>query len=535
MAIVNVDGIKIDTAFLEEYLNLPEGNAVRNAALKWQEQQAAKTRKRQPQATTTVGGVAIERRDISPLPAGIVGTAKRKTAAEQKKANDKARAAGAALPYPEAAAVETAQTTRLSPREVEGRGTTTAPEPFVPEITVRGGKEDTTTPTADIGAGAGAGAGAGGGKKTKTTVNKDQLGQQAVAQAGVTVGINQAVIQYMKENYPEDWQKIKELRDLAKQDGDISTAELARIADAFKTTTYWKNAAREKNRTTIGAYMISNGLDTISNAALIDKLTEDVYVTGVLTELEAKAQIRKEAVTKLGLTGPDADPSKIKIAQAMIDGGQSFVTAAADYVKFYTETTETPLNEFDPFEDNSFLSAFKESKSFTDFLQKVKASPAYGMSNKGRQEINGIKLRLQGLTRGLGLGYSPQQLEQQAVNISSGRETFEQLEFSLRSIAGEAFPAFKDRILAGETMESIARPYVSSMTRILELPDSAIDISDPNSDVRKALIGDGKMPKPLWQFEQDLFKDARWQYTSNARDTVDRVSMDILRRFGVMG
>jgi hypothetical protein len=39
----------------------------------------------------------------------------------------------------------------------------------------------------------------------------------------------------------------------------------------------------------------------------------------------------------------------------------------------------------------------------------------------------------------------------------------------------------------------------------------------------------------LWQFEQELFKDARWQYTSNARDTVDRISTDILQRFGVMG
>jgi hypothetical protein len=415
-------------------------------------------------------------------------------------------------------------------------GTVTPTGPTGPDAP----QQVTATATATATAAAGIGAGAGAGTKTpkapktsaaKTTKEKQELGRDAVIQAG----INQAVVQYMKENYPNDWAEIKKLRDLAIQNGVIEPNELTRIANAFKNTTYWKNAAVENNRTAIGAYLIANGLDSISNAGLIDKLTEDVYVTGVMTLQQAQAQIRRDAVAKLGLTGPDADPSKIKIAQAMIDGGQTFMTAAGDYIDFYTKTTDTPLNEFDPFEDKGFLSAFTQSKSLTDFAQKIKATPTYVNSDKGRREINGVKLQLQQLTRGLGLGYNPEQLEQQAVNIASGRETFQQLEFSLRSIAGEAFPMFKDRILAGETVSQIASPYVSSMSRILEIPDSAIDLSDPSNEIRKALIGDGKVAKPLWQFEQELFKDARWQFTSNARDTMDRVSMDILQRFGVMG
>ena len=550
MAIVKVDGIKLDTAFIQEYLARPENDPVRLAALKWQEQQAAKTRKRQPKTTggVSVGGVTVpEVQAPSPAvvqPGPIVARAKAKTAAEQKKANDKARVAGVALPYPEQAAAEVQQpTTRTGamggiPGAGRGGGVATPTRPTGPtaptgptgpaivEPTV------TATATGPTGTGGGAGAGAGGkGKVAKTESEKQQLGRDAVIQAG----INQAVVQYMKENYPNDWAKIKELRDLAIQDGTISQQELNRIANAFKTTTYWKNAAVENNRTAIGAYMISNGLDTISNAGLIDKLTNDVYVTGVTTLEQAQAQIRRDAVAKLGLTAPDADPSKMKIAQAMIDGGQTFLSAAGDYIDFYTKVTDTPLNEFDPFEDQGFLSAFQQSKSLTDFAQKVKATPTYVNSNKGRQEINATKLQLQQLTRNLGLGYSPQQLETQAVNVISGKETFEQLEYSLRSIAGEAFPAFKDRILAGETITSIASPYVSSMSRILEIPDSSIDISNPSNEIRKALIGDGTVPKPLWQFEQELFKDARWQYTSNAKDTMDRVSMDILQRFGVMG
>lgn len=404
-----------------------------------------------------------------------------------------------------------------------------------PKITIRNGQEKAGTGTGGATGVTGSTGGAGGGK-TKTTPKTPKDIRQAGEDALVKAGINQAVVQYMKENYPQDWVKIKDLRDKAlATDGVISADEQRRIDSAFLASDYYKNVAVEKNRTTIGAYMILNGLDTASNAALIDRLTDDVFVKKISTTEQAQAQIRKIAVDRLGLNSPDADPSKKKIAQAMLDAGQAFTIAAKDYIAEYATLMDIPLNQFDPFEDAGFLSSFNAATSLDDFRVKAKGSTSYLESRVGRQEVNATKLQLQQLSRGLGLGYNPQRLEEQALNVVSGKETLAQLEFSLRSIAGEAFPAFKDRILAGETIASIASPYVSSMSRILEMPDSSIDISDPNNEIRKALIGDGKAPKPLWQFEQELFKDARWQYTSNARDTMDRVSMDILKRFGVMG
>jgi hypothetical protein len=41
--------------------------------------------------------------------------------------------------------------------------------------------------------------------------------------------------------------------------------------------------------------------------------------------------------------------------------------------------------------------------------------------------------------------------------------------------------------------------------------------------------------KPLWEFEQELFKDSRWQYTSNARQKLDGITIDVMGRFGVIG
>lgn len=556
MAIVKVDDQTIDTAFIQEYLKRPANDPVRLAAEKWQAQQAAKVRRAQAAAAPKTTKPSDKKAEGIKKSEEIVvagrAKAKAETIAQQRKANERARAGGAALPFPNVGPAPAdgqggipgaGRGTRTTPtREIPGIGPATSGststrktvENLTPTTTVTDTEE-----TGDIGRTGGTGEAAGVDdtadktpKVPKTPKAKREAGQDALAKAG----INQAIIQYMKENYPADWAEIKLLRDKALEtDGEIGADEQRRIDTAFKNSEYFKNGVREKYRTEIGATFLANGLDTVSNAAFIDKLTDEAYITKIKTPEQVSAEIRRTAVDKLGLNRPDADQSKKEIARAMLDLGQNFMTAAKSYTDTYRVLMDIPENQFDPFEDAGFLTAFNASTSFADFRVKAKASPTYANSLKGRQEINSTKLQLQQLTRNLGLGYNPQQLETQAVNVISGKETFEQLEYSLRSIAGEAFPAFKDRILAGETVTSIAAPYVSSMSRILEIPDSAIDISNPNNEIRKALIGNGTNSKPLWQFEQELFKDARWQYTSNARNTIDQVSMDILQRFGVMG
>ena len=416
-----------------------------------------------------------------------------------------AKPAGAAAPT-----LTTAPTTPIAP---------TAPTTQVPGAPVA------TTPTAPV-------------KPTAPAKPKSPGTTAEVREAAITgIGINATVVQYMKENYPEDWKKIEDLlRNTTNGYREaLTTPEIARITTAFKQTEYYKKAAVEKNRTTIGAYFIANGLDTLANKSLIDKLTQDVYVSNISTPEQAFASIRQTAAKELGLLDPNADENKKRIASAMIDGGQTFMSAAGAFTQFYKNTLNLADTEFDPFESKSFIDAFKSSTSFDDFTRKVKSDPLYINSVTGRQEIDSTKNKLNSLYRNLGLGFSAQKLEETAIGVISGKQTFEQLEYGLRNIAAEALPAFRDRILAGESVASISQPYVYSMSRILELPDSSIDITDPTSPIRKALIGDGKSAKPLWQFEQDLFKDSRWQYTSNARDTFDKITTDVLSRFGVMG
>jgi hypothetical protein len=73
------------------------------------------------------------------------------------------------------------------------------------------------------------------------------------------------------------------------------------------------------------------------------------------------------------------------------------------------------------------------------------------------------------------------------------------------------------------------------------VPEGSLDLEDPT--IRKAMMGTttttgdktSTTVKPLWEFEQELFKDSRWQYTSNARQKLDGITLDVMGRFGVIG
>jgi hypothetical protein len=75
------------------------------------------------------------------------------------------------------------------------------------------------------------------------------------------------------------------------------------------------------------------------------------------------------------------------------------------------------------------------------------------------------------------------------------------------------------------------------MSAILEIPDNGIDLFDPK--IRGALsytLPDGKVgAKSIYDFEKELRKDPRWQYTNNARNDAASVASTVLKDFGFMG
>ena len=84
---------------------------------------------------------------------------------------------------------------------------------------------------------------------------------------------------------------------------------------------------------------------------------------------------------------------------------------------------------------------------------------------------------------------------------------------------------------SGVDLDTIYAPYKRLMANTLQLPEAAISIDD--TTLRSA-IGPEK-PMTLFDFQRQLRKDPRWQFTDQAREEVSDAALRVLRDFGFMG
>ena len=119
--------------------------------------------------------------------------------------------------------------------------------------------------------------------------------------------------------------------------------------------------------------------------------------------------------------------------------------------------------------------------------------------------------------------------------IQAGDTTEQDVLMDLRRtyLAG-AYPAWSDRIESGQDIYDISAPYRQRIATLLELDESQIDLSDQL--LQRGLQGVGADGKPrvmpLYEFEQEIRKDPRWEFTDNAYDVYSRVGENLLRTFG---
>jgi hypothetical protein len=118
----------------------------------------------------------------------------------------------------------------------------------------------------------------------------------------------------------------------------------------------------------------------------------------------------------------------------------------------------------------------------------------------------------------------------------NGAITPDSVKQNLVNQAASKYPGFKDRLMAGETMQQIADPYIQSQAKILELNPQAVQINDPL--IQQALSTKDSKGQPssktVWQFEQDLRNDPRWTKTQNAQDSMMQTGHGILQQFGLV-
>ena len=191
--------------------------------------------------------------------------------------------------------------------------------------------------------------------------------------------------------------------------------------------------------------------------------------------------------------------------------------------------------------DTQYLTADNEDPSI--FLEDtIKAQLAAGV-----QELNKLNipegpsgkyfLAVKNLAFDNGIKLSDNDALSYSNKIVSGQVDENTIYNTIRESAASAFPSLGDKIKAGLDLKTLASPYIQSMSDILEIPDTAIDLFDPQ--IRSAMaytLPDGKVgTKSIYNFEKELRKDDRWQYTNKAREQAASVATTVLRDFGFMG
>ena len=128
-----------------------------------------------------------------------------------------------------------------------------------------------------------------------------------------------------------------------------------------------------------------------------------------------------------------------------------------------------------------------------------------------------------------GLRYSSSWYRDRAREVVSGRITQSTVEDQIRRAAAARYTAYREQILAGQDVMDLASPYLKTVSTLLELPESDVDLF--NKHVSKAMTSQGTTP--LWQFETDVRSDPLWKKTNNARESMFSVAHQVLNSFGV--
>ena len=230
------------------------------------------------------------------------------------------------------------------------------------------------------------------------------------------------------------------------------------------------------------------------------------------------------------------------------------------------DALETEVTTYLPMLQNKYKSKSGASKSTvketykngvltdTQYLTADNEDPAIFLDTtikkqlaSGTQEINALNIpegpsgkffvQIKNLAFDNGIKLSDKDATAYANKIVAGQVDENTVYSTIRESAASAFPALADKIKAGLDLKNLASPYIQSMSDILEIPDTAIDLFDPQ--IRSAMaytLPDGKIgTKSIYNFEKELRKDDRWQYTNKAREQAASVATTVLRDFGFMG
>jgi hypothetical protein len=130
-----------------------------------------------------------------------------------------------------------------------------------------------------------------------------------------------------------------------------------------------------------------------------------------------------------------------------------------------------------------------------------------------------------------GLTLSAQQMSEFGKRIAAG-ENPEAIKAIIRSQAALGQPENVKKLLGqGLDLADVYQPYKNAMAKTLEVDPNSITLDDPT--LRSAFTPTGE--QTLYDFQRQLRKDPRWQYTDNARGEISDSVTKVLQDFGFQG
>jgi hypothetical protein len=172
----------------------------------------------------------------------------------------------------------------------------------------------------------------------------------------------------------------------------------------------------------------------------------------------------------------------------------------------------------------------RERNSFNAFLdQKFKFS-AEGAKGKAGEQLS--ELQKVAAANGLDLQKAfGTQLPTWFASINKG-ESIDTYKKIIRSVAKIGMPQNIATLLDnGVDLDAVYSPYKNVMASVLEINPESITLNDPV--LRSAITGEKELP--IYEFQRQLRKDSRWQYTNQAKEEVSDVALKVLRDFGFQG
>lgn len=317
---------------------------------------------------------------------------------------------------------------------------------------------------------------------------------------------------------------------------DATAAEMKKFKPLLKAAQE-KNASTQtyKVKGTIGTQATTGGLD--ADTWLLLQLQGDPKYKAELDKVKFTdpALFQRQADKKLyddAIAAAGGDATKLAEAEASTTYGRGLkdLKDAIETARLAAgaELTEDEINVLAQEAYDKGLD--RERNSFNAFLdQKFKFS-AEGAKGKAGEQL--AELQKVAAANGLDLQKAfGTQLPTWFASINKG-ESIDTYKKIIRDVAKIGMPQNIASLLDnGVDLDAVYSPYKNVMASVLEINPESITLNDPV--LRSAITGEKELP--IYEFQRQLRKDSRWQYTNQAKEEVSDVALKVLRDFGFQG